>query len=252
MENVMDKIRANPYLNVLVALLAGWVVLLVSKSLANPLAMLIGNFFPLNFYTKNVIFKFFILLISLALILLTGKGNWKNWGFVRPVQFRFLKTTLVTIGIVLAALVAGNVIFTLVLGHLFPTGNNTGFPPHQSMVEMILTVWIWSSICEEVLVRGLVQGFIQDTGRRIFRLSVPVLLSGLFFGSMHLTLFLAGMGLWFVCMIVFFTTTVGILAAYYREKTGSLLPAIWIHFVANVVGSLPLILLTLLHLPIWK
>jgi len=247
MENVIQRIKGNPYLAVLVAVLMGWLVILISKGSAIPVVNVISGYIPLNFYTKNVIFKFFMLLFSIAAILLINKGNIKNYGFAWPVHFSYLKSGFITIGIVLASLVVGNIFFKLILGHLFPTGNNTGFPEHQSIAEMILTVWIWSSICEEVLVRGLVQGFIQDIKLQYFRLSIPVIVSGLFFGSMHLSLFSAGMGLWFVCMIVFFTTTIGFLAAYYREKSGSLLASIWIHFVANIIGSLPLIIMTLFH-----
>jgi membrane protease YdiL (CAAX protease family) len=248
MGKVIRKIRETPYLNVLVAVSMGWFVILLSKFSANPVANIIGSYLPLDFYTKNVIFKFFMLLFSTGIILLINRGNMGASGFTWPVRFSFLRSGLITAGIVLATLITANVIFRVILGHLFPTVNTTGFPAHKSMAEMILTVWIWSSICEEVLVRGLVQSFIRDTGARLFRLSLPVIISGLFFGSMHLMLFSAGMGLWFVCTIVFFTTAIGLLAASYREKSGSLVPAVWVHFVANIIGSLPLIVMAILHL----
>jgi len=65
---------------------------------------------------------------------------------------------------------------------------------------------------------------------------------------MHLMLFSAGMGVWNVCALVLFATATGILAAYFREKTKSLIPAIWVHFVANVVGYLPLIIMAIINL----
>ena len=85
---------------------------------------------------------------------------------------------------------------------------------------MILTVWIWSSICEEVLTRGLIQGFMKyQTNIKFLKLSLPVWISGIFFGAMHLLLLKMNMDIWLVSFIVFNTTTVGLLAAYYREKT---------------------------------
>jgi len=41
--------------------------------------------------------------------------------------------------------------------------------------------------------------------------------------------------------LCFFTKIIGSLAAYYREKSNSLILAFIVHFMANVVGSLPLI-----------
>ncbi len=246
METLIQKIKNNPYLSVLIAILLGWLVILLSKLLANSLANILENDINLSFYTKNVVFKFFMLLISIVFILLINKGKLTNYGFKKPVLFKFFKVSFITIGIVIASFILGNILFNVILRHLFPTGNNAGFPD-QSLLERILTVWIWSSICEEVLVRGLVQSFIQDIKTKIFRLSIPVIISGLFFGSMHLSLIFAGMGLWFVCSIVFFTSTVGILAAYYREKSESILPSIWIHILANILGSLPIIIVTIIQ-----
>ena len=248
MEKIIQKIKSNPYVSILFAILLGWGVILISKIVATPLAHLIGNEISLNFYTQNVIFKFILLLFSIATILLINKGKLKNYGFALPESFKFIKTTLITIGIIVASIIVGYIIFILILGHLFPTTNHTGFPEAQSLFQLFLTAWVWSSICEEVWVRGLVQSFIQHINFKIFRLSIPVIISGLLFGSMHLMLFSAGMGVWNVCALVLFATATGILAAYFREKTKSLIPAIWIHFVANVVGYLPLIIMAIINL----
>ena len=45
-----------------------------------------------------------------------------------------------------------------------------------------------------------------------------------------------------VSFIVFNTTVIGLLAAFYREKSESLIPPVIIHFLANAVGSAPLII----------
>ena len=89
MEKITQKIKSNPYVSILFAILLGWGVILISKIVATPLAHLIGNEISLNFYTQNVIFKFILLLFSIATILLINKGKLKNYGFALPESFKF-------------------------------------------------------------------------------------------------------------------------------------------------------------------
>ena len=72
-------------------------------------------------------------------------------------------------------------------------------------------------------------------------LSLPVIVSGLFFGLMHIVA-IPMMG----PMVVVFTSFAGCVAAYYREQTGSLIPAILIHAFFNIGGMLPFWILTAL------
>ena len=116
-----------------------------------------------------------------------------------------------------------------------------GFSPLQS----IIFVWFYASTCEEIFTRGLLQSYLSPLTRYGFnlskrvRLSLPVLFSGLYFGLMHIVA-IDKMG---PPMIVL-TSFLGIVAGYYREKTGSLIPAIMIHALFNVGGMLPMWLLT--------
>jgi membrane protease YdiL (CAAX protease family) len=71
-------------------------------------------------------------------------------------------------------------------------------------------------------------GSIHLTGR--------VIASGLLFGTMHLSIILRGADALTVCCVVAFTTTLGLLTAYYRDKTGSLLLPIVVHIAGNVGG----------------
>ncbi len=247
MNNLIKKIQSNIILTILTALSAGIIVHIVSKFFAQFTVPFIEEFFKLSFYTKNTISKLYMLVLSILLILIINNGHLKNYGFKKPKNVKYLKMTLITIGVTVGSVIFGSLLFMGVLNHFFPAENTAGFPEQKSLVEMILTVWIWSSICEEVLVRGLVQSFMQHLkSKKFLGLSLPVIISGLFFGAMHLSLLFAGKGHWFVCSIVFFTTTIGFLAAYYREKSGSIIPPIIIHFTANVVGSIPLIITLLI------
>ncbi|MGC9158000.1 MAG: CPBP family intramembrane glutamic endopeptidase [Terracidiphilus sp.] len=105
--------------------------------------------------------------------------------------------------------------------------------------QTIVFVWLYSSFCEETLVRGLLQTLLARSAGAAGRgMSMPVLVSGLFFGAMHLMLIrLIGVG---AIPIVLMATYLGLVAAHYREKTGSLLPAILLHVLFNIAGTLPM------------
>ena len=115
-------------------------------------------------------------------------------------------------------------------------------PVAESLRNTILFVWLIASTCEEVFYRGLLLGWLMPlAGIRLgigrAKLSVPVLLCGLAFGLGHLCL--AGkVPPPMLVMILISTTLTGFVAGYYREKTGSLLPAIAAHMTANIVGTL--------------
>jgi len=243
MKILIKKIQANTFLAILMALLLGFVVIFLSKYLSKITLPIFEDNFSLNFYTKNIVFKFYMLVLSVLFILLINNGSIKSYGFQKPQNIKYLKMIFVTIGITVGAFIFGMILFMGILSHIFPPENTKGLPEPSSLIEMILTVWIWSSICEEVLVRGLMQSFIQNLkSKKFLKLSLPVWISGLFFGAMHISLFFAGKGHWFVSFIVFNTTVIGLLTAYYREKTDSIISPIIIHFLANFVGSIPLII----------
>lgn len=111
-----------------------------------------------------------------------------------------------------------------------------------SFVQIVVIVWLGASIFEEVLTRGLIQGILTPLTKHGFtlfglRISLPVLVSALFFGLMHLGLLSLGMGLYSVLYVVIFAFILGLMAGYYREKTGSLIPAVILHMFGNVGGT---------------
>jgi len=116
-------------------------------------------------------------------------------------------------------------------------GPASGFSPLQS----ILFIWIVASTFEEFLTRGLLQTLLYkdwtaEPARHWF-LSLPVILSGLFFGAMHLVL-IPKMGAG-VAPVIAMTTFLGWVTARYRERFNSLVPAIIIHALFNIGGMLP-------------
>jgi membrane protease YdiL (CAAX protease family) len=109
-------------------------------------------------------------------------------------------------------------------------------------LKMILSVWILGSICEEVFFRGLLMGFLaplKTWGIRLLhtQVSAPVAVCALLFGLGHVPL-VSVVGPRMTVPIVTSATVLGFIAGYYRERTGSLLPAIAAHMTFNVVGAI--------------
>jgi len=109
------------------------------------------------------------------------------------------------------------------------------------LLKPILSVWILASISEEIFFRGFLQSFFMPFKKYGFRvskayISVPVMICAVWFGLGHLSL-LRLMSPDIVIGIVLNATVLGLLAGYYREKTGSVIPAIIIHMIFNIVGG---------------
>ncbi|MBN1880492.1 CPBP family intramembrane metalloprotease [bacterium] len=184
------------------------------------------GFIPGSFITHSL-----MLGLSLMVMLLIPNGGLSSYGFTKG-TYRFrpkiLLWALPTAVLASIALVA--------------TGGAEASSMLQdfSRLQLFVFVWIYASVCEEVLTRGLLQTLISghrndDSRKRIF--TTPVVISGLFFGAMH-TVLIPSMGPRAAVPIVL-TTLLGFLAAHYRRKTGSLIPAIIVHALFNVGGMLP-------------
>lgn len=172
---------------------------------------------------------------SLILAAWLSRGNLSSFGFTKG-EFHFRPSILLW-----ALAGTGSVVIMVMVVRL--TG---AAPPHdgpQSHLAVVLQVWIFASLCEEVFMRGLYQSWLsplRDYKLRVsqnIHLAAPVLLSALFFGGMHAVLWprIGPLAL----LIMFSATILGIIAGYYRDKTGSLAPAILIHALFNIGGSLP-------------
>ncbi len=114
-----------------------------------------------------------------------------------------------------------------------------------SPLQTVIFVWIYASISEEIFTRGLLQSYLiplSNYGINLsqkLRLSLPVIFSGLYFGMMHIVA-IKRMG----PPVILLTTLLGLIAGYYREKTKSLIPAMIIHALFNIGGSLPVWILS--------
>jgi hypothetical protein len=170
---------------------------------------------------------------SFILILILSKGKIKEYGFKISGDLRLKQTKIV--GFIAGLIVTSYVLYLPVK----PPPGTEDF----TFLQVVILIWIYASICEEVLTRGLIQGYLSPLspyGFSIFglRISLPVLFAALFFGAMHIALLTTGLDSFSVWAIVISAFIMGIIAGYYREKTESLIPAILIHMLFNISGSI--------------
>jgi len=174
-----------------------------------------------------------MLILSTIIMLVVSNGKLSRYGFklARNVQLKRVISWGLGLGIM----------STLI---------ETSLPGKESIVvgeltflQTVVFVWLYASICEEIFARGLIQSSLSrlaQLGVTVFerRISLPVLVSALLFGLVHLIQSAMGAGGYKVLIIVLFAFVLGLIAGYQRERTGSLVPAIMVHMFANVGGSL--------------
>lgn len=171
--------------------------------------------------------------VSFILILFLSRGKISEYGFKITDNLRLKQTIIV--GSVAGLIITGSAL-------VFPVNAPPGVEEF-SFVQAVIFVWIYASICEEVLTRGLIFGYLSPLKRYSFlilklRISLPVLVSALFFGAMHLGLLSVGLDSFSVSVIVVSGFIMGVIAGYYREKTESIIPAIIVHMLFNICGSI--------------
>jgi membrane protease YdiL (CAAX protease family) len=170
--------------------------------------------------------------VALIFVLASSMGDPSSFGFTRPRMAGGYGASItwgVTLGVVAA-------IVNLVAG-AGPIGSLQGL----SFLQIVLLVWLLASVAEEVLVRGFIQSYMTPLVGRSFtvlrlRLSLPVTLSALFFAAMHLILLTRNTSPLTTFIMVVFALGLGLVAAYQRERTGSILPPIAAHISFNIGG----------------
>ncbi len=185
---------------------------------------------------------------SLILMFILSKGNVSSYG-LRGTSLRQLGRCL-AVGSC-AAVVVG--FLAMVVGSMGgpPGGEGVGGPSEWGFLKLVISVWVVASTSEEMLFRGLIQSFLaplKHHGVRLLgrRLSLPVTVAAVGLGRSHLGL-LRRMASPMVALIVVSATVVGFIAGYYREKTGSIVPAIAVHMIFNIIGGgIPMILMTVM------
>jgi membrane protease YdiL (CAAX protease family) len=202
----------------------------------------LGNLLgPSSWFSESVFTHLAMLIVSLVFIYTLSSGNVESFGF-HSVSPRVLpKAILAGVVTVIAASIIPGIVIVLITG---PEAAREGMGPLKGVtpLQFFTSIFVLASIAEEVLFRGLIQSVLAPLATRGIRLprvhlSVPVILAGVAFGLSHLILIGNTPGL-MVAQIVFAATILGFVAGYYREKTGSIIPAIVVHMVFNIPGLL--------------
>jgi membrane protease YdiL (CAAX protease family) len=135
--------------------------------------------------------------------------------------------------VIAAASMMGASVAAIFLGSRHPLASQMTF------LQIVLVIWVLSSVSEETYVRGLVQSWIADGGdvhRVVSAFKPSIVSSALVFAGMHVPLLWSRAGVKGGLAIVLATLGVGWACAVLRARTGSLLPAIACHVVGNVAG----------------
>jgi len=184
---------------------------------------------PRSFFTHTL-----MLLLSLAAMMWLSKGKLSQYGLTVG-TFRCSAKYLLWL------------LPTTVISILETIGSRGDPTPTSSLpfspLTVVLFVWIYASISEEIFVRGLVQSYLSPFSQYRIKISnqrsisFPVFFGAVFFGLMHIVLWprLGPAAL----VPIAFATLLGFIAGYYREATGSVLPAIVIHALFNIGGTVP-------------
>lgn len=222
----------HPLIKILIAILLGILVLIftsVIQMIISNKTSIGDNFPPLEKTSTHL----GMLTFSILIILILTKGRLKEYGFNWNLNFPFMK-------IVFISLVFG--FLSSLIGSSFIDSTSKMPATDFTLIEKILYIWFFASISEEVLTRGLIQGFLSSLkhiGIKFlnYYLSLPVIIGAIFFGAMHLALLALGVNILSVMTIVVFGIVLGLIAGYQKEKINSLIPAIIVHICFNIGGS---------------
>jgi membrane protease YdiL (CAAX protease family) len=176
--------------------------------------------------------------VSLVVIAALTRGRFSFYGFRAPTRRDLAYSLIYGIGAALLVQIPSTIIAEL-------ASWENGHPALRgaSFLEVVIVIWVVASICEEILHRGLIQTVLEPLARygvpvaRV-RLSASVIVCALLFAVMHLPLLMLGAEGGFVLSIVVSAIVLGLVAGVLRERSGSLVPAVIVHMLFNVVGSL--------------
>jgi len=245
MNKMLKKLWNIPVIRIVLIAGLSWLVFRTAIELKTLAGFILPDWLTADHDSFGAIFKTILALLSIFVMLLIPGRTLSDFGLCLPRRTNYLKLIGLTFAVTLGGLIIFAPLYMGFLSHLFGVKMQGGFDMGGSVWVMIIGIWFWSSVTEEIFNRGLLQTLLQGLEKhRFLGLSFTVWISALLFGAAHLTVFKISSSPFFVMMIVSTAFTMGLLASWYREKTGSILPAILVHIMANVAGSLPSMLIT--------
>jgi len=172
------------------------------------------------------------LMMALILISIFSRFNFSDYGFKLSRNLMILKALI-------CGLVIGGV---LSFAGSFVPSRELSFGS-LTFLQQLLVFWILASVTEEIIFRGLIQTYLSwhiSGSVTIFKsqLTIAGLIAAIFFGLVHLALLSQGAATFQAITIVLRALILGIIAGYFRDKTGSLVAPIIVHSLFNITGSI--------------
>jgi membrane protease YdiL (CAAX protease family) len=169
--------------------------------------------------------------IAMLLIAIVGKRRFAQYGFKLPKGSDVWKPLPVgfVVGTILNVLPEFGRVELTWMGQI-------PFP------YFILLSWMGLPIQEELIFRGLFQGYLAthiQSSIKIWKwkLTVPALIGAIVFSLVHLALLSVEASLGGVLFIIVGAFILGIIAGYFRAETGSLIGPIIVHSLFNLTGT---------------
>jgi membrane protease YdiL (CAAX protease family) len=229
----MTERRAARWFRLPAAVLLALLVFAPAGAITEGIRSRIPEAWPVKEWLTTAIFQLLMLALAFGYMLWIGRGRLARFGFTRGshfpgwavVKWVFLAEAFVTVAFLPFAKEGP--------GH---------FAGDFNWWQVLIGVFLIASTAEEVVTRGLVQGYLEplkESGIRMGSLffSAPNVTAALLFSAMHIPLLIMGIDTVLGIEILVSTFLLGLIAGHYREHTGSLLPAIFAHMLANAFGS---------------
>lgn len=119
-----------------------------------------------------------------------------------------------------------------------------------SFFQILLVVWLWSSITEEIFARGFVQALASESTSTFkvtpFNVSSGGLASAIVFSLIHFSIWVGGGSIYTTVIIMIFTFLLGILCSKTRDEI-NLQSAIYVHIAFNVGGAIGGIIINIIY-----
>lgn len=194
---------------------------IISASIVASIFARVKRFKSELFY--GVIMQFSMLIVSLVLALIvTGNINVIGGFYIPSLSLTDTLIIAVVLGLI------------IILGFITPSIVEETKPPIElnSLWEYMLLALFIAPVCEEIVFRGLIEGYILYGEHNIcFAVALPAIL----FSIIHVAPYRKSCKT-HIALIVILALIIGVLAGYYRAVTGSILIAIIIHTISNTPG----------------
>ncbi|MBU1936809.1 CPBP family intramembrane metalloprotease [bacterium] len=206
------------------------------------IAALSSVFTSAAWWIKPLIRQSFEVLTALILMIVINRGvDFNKYGFRLSGNLNIWKSVLYSPILFVISLVIGGVFAGVITAIAGPTP--TYDFGDMTLFETIIKVWLLASIGEEIVFRGLILTYLSSriyTSFSLFRIRIThaTVLAAIFFSLAHFMLLTKGAGAAQMAFIAAMTFILGLGAGYFREKTGSLVPAIIMHVLFNVFGHI--------------